>query len=413
MEIKNTYLNNDSFKFYLINDIFNKKMYLFLESISDELDSIIQKIIDKKAIDLDYNTIKEAYNLDKGITSILKNKDASIFINSLRYLSVNDLKHYFFTITDIHPNDQYFWIKNTNLDKSKKYLLSKLLETTMSFQNFEEGLGHEFKNEIGNRYINGDFTKLSHKDILDVGYDYSFERHDTSNNIIKHYSVLNNTLYFADYKSFLDSTTLNKDDIKFIKTHYFPLANEKIRNDNLEEEEKGDLKNQYLEIFKQLNKQINNYSRLNVTNNNDKVNNIEFLEYSLNNVIMYNYPSDELNIDLDLIYNTFSISKKIPFLKFRNSIKYEFFRIHKKSIFDYEKNNQNKQVNDFKNYKNYFNKYIENQSNSLITRKHFENWKFNWTLPNEKVLIDDDLSKDFLVFKIDLITSRERAPYPE
>ena len=42
-----------------------------------------------------------------------------------------------------------------------------------------------------------------------------------------------------------------------------------------------------------------------------------------------------------------------------------FLRIHKKSIFDYEKNKQNKQISDFKNYKSYFEKYIENQMLAL------------------------------------------------
>ena len=93
---------------------------------------------------------------------------------------------------------------------------------------------------------------------------------------------------------------------------------------------------------------------------------------------------------MENIFESLEPNNDYVFIKYRNSIKNNHYRIYKDILFPFEIGVSDKSdvkktgSNDFTSHQRYYVPYTEGKYNSILNKKHFENWKTTLYLPKEK-----------------------------
>ena len=75
------------------------------------------------------------------------------------------------------------------------------------------------------------------------------------------------------------------------------------------------------------------------------------------------------------------LNKNIIFIKYRDFIKNDFYKLNKDAIYKLDKKED--VLDDFTNYKKYFVKYELKKNDPIISKKQLEYWKTNLITPRE------------------------------
>lgn len=408
-------------KIYTLNNIFTKKNTLFVPISNSEIhEKIIDKLIKDKINNSDLSILKQVYD---GLEKIPENyivKRVNIHI-----YSVDELKNYIYTEFDIQPNNQLLFFNNLNDKDYRNRILNDKLQLKSKLIN--EVLGFYYKNNIGKRLLNCDVKN----DNIYEGASDKTDLYYEDNIILYSKNIENNIIYLVNYDNY-ESTNSTKNNFTKIKKLLFP----KLRQSNEFDE---DL---LIENKKLLKKIIDENNTLQNVLDSTTINTQFFNKnYRLNNLILYSNKFDRKNFNLKEIFENFECSIELPYVRFRNYIKNNLFKIYKYgldlSIFDrdslkerinelnskikllkeknkfqkvlfYEKEvkrtlqaitllKKKRNYNDFQDYLNIY----DTKTNLNIDEKTFNDWKRNQILPKEFYVRENYENKlESLIFKI-------------
>ena len=336
--------------FYILNNIVKKQFYLFTTS-NDK--AKIQNKLPKDTITFEYD------------------------VNNY---SIRDFKLLVFSLLEIPLEKQHMWIYNTNISNElfngvKNYNYKNKV-SDIDFKKFPEILGYTYKNENGINYYNPDFYEPK-LDVSELKKDYSDETIDTHSYILGNYEMENNIINFIDYDSIE-----NLENLEMIETIYYP----KFKSLNISEIELN-LK-EYKSIFQKFNENIQLYNEVDENKKKDLFT-LNMLDKHISDLVLYGNINDNQKLKLEDIYNNLELDDEIVFIKFRDFIKNDFFRLNKNGIYKIEKK---KDVNDdFKNYEKYFVEFEANKYEPIVSKKQLEYWKTNlYTIREKQYKIKND-----------------------
>ena len=332
-----------------ISDVLNDKHYLFMGTYLG-IGLIIDKINKsgfKTLNDEEKSTLKVKYNLvnlekNIGINTVLI-KD---FINSDDTILTIQKKIMTFINPLSIPNKQHLWIKS---GKST------------------DVLGIEYNN--GSKLIlNGDIVqKTVRDDLKPVDFSYTFV--DNRHVLLESYGNVNH-IYYLNYDEFLVRYPSDLNDM--ITKIYFPFIRKTdISFDNYKQIIMNNMKlnNEYEAMFMS----IEDKSLLNGC--------------KMKNVALEN---TQFNINIKLLFDVFECNEKIPFIRFKDHTKEEFYKIYTKTI-------KHKTINrQFKNPKDYIIEYDVSRYSSSVSKRQFLKWTQKELTTKEKYLLKIEKEEDLL-----------------
>lgn len=337
-------------KIYVLNH-FNYKKYIFIPIINDDTNSLITKLISNTISNEELIKLGRYYDYD--LTKLEGIKDYIIYKISIEDYSIIDLKKHIFVLLDIPIYKQHLYIQNNSLKEDKwKSILNR--NRGLKITDLYETLGYKYSNEEGVKIYDPELFSYKTNDPLDIEFDHSDILTDTHSFIIRNYDILYNEIFLIDYDSF--KKIKNSGKIEHI---YYP----KIKNINYDELPIN--KENYITLFNLLQKNAN---VINTNKYNYKqINGVDYIENKKFNTIMaYLNLSNKYNkieINLEKIFNNTTCNEDIVFIKYRNSIKNEYYKIYNNLTVNTQKKiNKELKHHDFKDYDTYYVKFKKNQS---------------------------------------------------
>ena len=378
---------------FTLNNTLTNDKYIFIGNINDETQKLIDKVTNA-SISKDEFKILEKYYIN--FPKIKKTDKVHIFNYSIEDYTIKQLKLLLFSILNIPIEKIHVYIKNYNNNDDIKNSINLRLQYDNSKIKINENklnhtLGYVFNGLNGIKYYDGNIISII-DDISRLYFDYEDTLINNHHNIIKNYSNKSNIIDFIDYDNLLIKyNTLETKDITKIEEIYFPNIKSIIK------EELTENNKEYDTLFNEVNNCNNSYNNLNF----DK--NINVDSHTLSNIVIYSNINKKLNLSLETVYNLFKLNSSIPFIKYRNFIRHDFYKIYEPAIFNYSvKENI---TNEFNNYLNYLIPYKPELSNPIITKKMLEHWKgnvYNYREAKytETLIKNDELNSEEIALKI-------------
>jgi hypothetical protein len=239
-------------------------------------------------------------------------------------------------------------------------------------------LGWTYLNEYGIKYLPGDI--LTDK-ITQSPSDFTNNLINEHAKLLSDYQYLeNNTIYLINLDDF---QTSQKDNKNYIIKTYYPTYNPLVVDEDAEINKK-----EYQSIYQEIQKSKNIF----LENSQKYSSNNIFIDNSddFSDIVMYVNRNNNLDINLENIFESLEPNNDYVFIKYRNSIKNNHYRIYKDILFPFKIGVSDKSdvkktgSNDFTSHQRYYVPYTEGKYNSILNKKHFENWKTTLYLPKEK-----------------------------
>ena len=405
---------------YTLTNFFSKKNTLFIPKSDSEVhEQIIDKLSKQKISRGELKTLEDIYN---GISIIPNLDNFSVERINIHLYSAKELNNLIYNLFGLRPELQLIFYTT---DKTIDYEARLVNDSKSKPKKIQEVFGFYHKNKYGKRLLN---CNLNKNDIISGSTDSSDLTY-TDNSIIYSKKIEENHLYYADYDNY-ESKHGSKDNFTELKKLMYPFLKQTSQlNTDLETENKKLLDN----IVKENNTLQNMLDSTKINNHyfNKDANN------RINNFVMYSSGYEKNNLNLKDIFDGFDCSIDYPFVRYRNFIKNNLFKVYKygldislfdrdslqkrkkeiekqielfegekKTFYQNQKEEIEKAIDSLKgerkhnDYKKYLNEFDVNTS-VRIDEKTFSEWKTNQILPKEFYVRDNYEDKtESLIFKI-------------
>ena len=356
--------------FYIFNNFMTNENYLVISSINKETDKIINKLRTNSISKKEYSELVKLYDLPKDIDNL-----NGVFQYDIRSYTILDIKNLLFVLLKIPVEKQHLWYNNEYIsDELKNSIISRFkfdeIDITFDLENLPLPLGYRYENDHGVNYYSPNLLEIT-----------SIEKDASDRYIDMHSELLSKKIYiiyFIDYDTFKSNSMNNGNgdnaNILTIEQMFYPNLRS-LNKDNL----KVNL-SEYKEIYDNINNIVNIYNSINLEKNNSKFS-INVNDSKLSNLIIYSHINYNNFINLEEIYNRLEPVKDIIFIKFRNFIRNDFYKINKNGIYNLKKKGDVK--NNFNDYKEYLIMFEHNKYEPIIVKKQIESWKNNINIPRE------------------------------
>ena len=372
--------------YYIFNNVIKNESYLFIESVSNEIDKLLKKIITNKLSSDEMKLIKTIY---KGL-DLSPNKYTQLFNYSIKNFTILDIKKLMYVLLDIPYESIHLWFINLKMsDEIKNGINSRnnYDETPFSkklFEEFPNVLGYRYQNEYGIKYYDPTLETVISKNPSDTYIDL----HST---ILGNYNnIKNSIIYFIDFRD------LDKDDydIKNINEIFYP----NLKSLTNPPENKKD----YSIIFKEFNKNLEMFNKLEY----EKINaNYDILQENVvySDIIIYSNINLNLELNLEKLYNILELDDTCIFMKYNDFVKNDFYKLNTNAIYKTILKGDNN--NNLDDYKQYLVNYEHNKYEPIISKKQLIEWKNNVYFEKENKY---KKKNETLSLKIDLSEIKEK-----
>lgn len=398
---------------YTLVNIINSKRYIFIGSLVDKIDPIIKKYnkggyksLSKEELDILSNIYGEEIllKLNKKNSEIVPyfiEEDDSINIIKKKLMVLLDNK--------IHYSNYCLFAKVSNISYS---LYNSYVKKIVDGETIP--LGIEYYNEEGLYTLPG--NPLEFKEKLPVSVSVRI----VEETLLREYNeIVDKEIYFLDYSTYLELTEREEDNL-YILRHYYPDFNTVVIEETFKNYKKIIEEYNGISLIKQrllFSKYIKSKTAklrpelLKELNEEDiiKENNIPFIEnIGLNNIVIRVIPSNKKEIDIEGIFNKIELNEEIPFIKYKDQYKKEYYKINRDVVLNYNEEELMEIPENFTNIDEYYVEYIKDLYKSKLSKNDLLKWRMDIKLKNEKYynIKDENLSinKSYISLRVKLDT---------
>ena len=309
-------------KIYILTNFFSNKSTLFIpKSDSDIHEDIIQKLSQRKISSGDLKILNEKYD---GLNDLPK--EYIVQRTNIHTLNYNDLRNLIYSLFGIKPDNQLLFYETKKTNDYENRILTDLKKPSPT--KTDEVYGFYYKNNLGKRLLNCNLNN----NILYKGQNDKSDLFYVDNSILYSKSIENNTIYLVDYDNYEEKHGSN-DNFSYIKKLMFPYLKQAQPTDFELEEENKRLMTKIVEENNTLQNTLDSAS-INKNFFNSGAQN------RINNLVIYSNGYEKTNLNLKDIFDSFKCSIDTPYIRYRNFIKNNLFKVYKYgldiSLFDRE-----------------------------------------------------------------------------